>query len=94
VANVCECCGSNVYFAREFPRLRGENEALRHELERIHARMGVVEARQRIAEIEAKEKQRAEQSKAERQRRVIVRLEKKLRALGEGKPYGDGSESR
>ena len=55
MANVCECCGSNVYFAREFPRLRGENEALRHELERIHARMGVVEARQRIAEIEAKE---------------------------------------
>lgn len=87
--SVCPECGSNIYFAEHFPRVRDENFRLKAEIERQAAEHAVEKARWKVEEISREEERtfrglrpNANRSKVERQTAVIRRLEQRLRDAG------------
>lgn len=86
VPRICPECGSDTYFAQNFPRVRDENARLRQEIERLAANHAVEKARGLLKQIEQEENQKFNQRKVHVQRLAINRLEKKIRSL-KARPY-------
>jgi predicted RNase H-like nuclease (RuvC/YqgF family) len=86
---VCEHCGSDRYFAEQFPRLRDINAQLHRRVERVHSQAAVNEARLEMQLMETAEEKRWLQAKVRKQARVIRRLEEKMRERG--RPAHEGA---
>ena len=71
----CEHCGANEYWQENWPRIVGENQRLRAELERVSAEHAITRAKHTIKELEQAERQTWEQGKVHRQRARIKELE-------------------
>jgi hypothetical protein len=80
--STCPECGSNIYFAQNFERVRDHLHLVRQAFERQASEFAVERARWCLKELEELESRKSIHRKVQKQRAVIVRLENKLRALG------------
>ena len=87
---ICPDCGSDTFFADNFERVRDEAFRLRKEFEHQAARHAVERAQWELQRFDNDEGRRGMQEKIQRQRKVINRLERRLRALSV-KPYAQES---
>jgi hypothetical protein len=88
VSRQCPECGCDRWVARDAGRARDRAERTMEEAEKMAARAGVDYLRQKLARAEDRDHVSRLQRKIQRQARVIVRLEARLRALN-AKPYTD-----
>lgn len=79
---VCPHCGSDTYFAQNFPRLVQKTAALEDQVRRMAAQHGVERANWQLEKIERANERTWLAQKAHKQRLVINKLEAKLRKLG------------
>jgi hypothetical protein len=83
----CPECGANPWQARDYENVVAAN----HRFQRSLEKSAIEAAKQTVRIMELEEKEKLRQSKVNRQRLVIVRMEKRLRDLGK-RPYGEDRE--
>ncbi len=88
VSRQCSECGCDRWVARDAERARDRAQRAMEEAERMAAKAGVDSLRQKLAHEEDRDRVSRLQRKIQRQARVIVRLEARLRALNT-RPYAD-----
>lgn len=89
-ARVCTECGADSWQSRAFERLNRRNVELQTDVERLARENGLLRWRVEDAKAQGVSELGSLQRKVRRQARVIVRLEKRLRAAGQ-RPY-EGAE--
>ena len=75
--STCDHCGSNLFFAENFSRVRDENDRLRKELLRVNSAHAITKAEHTIKAIEDEARFIWLQDKVRRQRIALERLQPK-----------------
>jgi len=88
----CPECGSNIWFAQEFPRVRDESIALRKRLVNQAREHAAEKMMWEIERMEMEEWKRSHSRKCNKQQKVIRRLETRLREFKQ-QPYVTDSDN-